>query len=124
MYLLKLLFSGISLMLMLSCDKERSLPDPLEAGWKGKKVCELVEENDNMRVLRCEFAPGVGHERHYHEPHFGFALSGSTFKITDTTGVREVNVISNSNFYSDGTDWHEVLNVGDSTDVFLIIEPR
>ena len=94
------------------------------AGWQGHKVCELIEENDHVRVLRCTFAPGIGHERHYHDPHFGVALSGSSFRITDETGTRVVDVSSSSHFYSDGTEWHEVLNVGDSTAVFLIIEPK
>ena len=75
-------------------------------------------------MLKCTFAPGVGHEKHYHVPHFGFALAGSTFRIIDEKGTREVVVQSNTHFYSDGTVWHEVLNIGDSTAVFLIMEPK
>ena len=107
-----------------SCINNPELPDPLLAGWKGSKVCELIVDNENIRVLRCTFAPGVGHEKHYHDPHFGVTLSGSKFRITDETGTREIDVSSNSHFYSEGTEWHEVLNVGDSTAVFLIIEPK
>jgi quercetin dioxygenase-like cupin family protein len=119
-----LVFISLIHLILLSCSNKKELPDPLMAGWKGSKVCELIVDNENVRVLRCTFAPGVGHERHYHDPHFGVTLSGSTFRITDETGTREVDVSSNSNFYSDGKDWHEVLNVGDSTAVFLIIEPK
>ena len=68
--------------------------------------------------------PGVGHEKHRHEAHFGYAITGSRFRITDTTGIREVDVPTGSNFYNDGIAWHEVLNIGDSTAVFLIIEPK
>jgi quercetin dioxygenase-like cupin family protein len=107
-----------------SCTNKPELPDPLMAGWEGSKVCELIEDNEKVRVLKCTFAPGVGHEKHYHEPHFGVALTGSTFRITDETGTRDVDVTSDSYFYSKGTEWHEVLNVGDSTAVFLIIEPK
>jgi len=66
----------------------------LEAGWNNKAVCEVVEENDKVRILKCTFAPDVGHEKHYHNPHFGYT------QITS----------------------HEVLNIGDSTAVFLIVE--
>ena len=118
------LISGFALFAFISCNNGPSLPDPLEAGWNGAKVCEVIQDNDEVRVLRCTFPPGIGHERHYHDTHFGVTLSGSTFRITDTTGTRDVEVPSNSYFYSEGTEWHEVLNIGDSTGVFLIIEPK
>lgn len=114
-----LLFVGL-----FSCKNETSLPDPLEAGWRNEPVCEVVEDNDKLRVLKCTFAPGVGHERHYHNAHFGYAIKGSKFRITDTTGTREIDVPTGTEFYNDGIEWHEVLNIGDSTAVFLLMEPK
>ena len=35
--------------IIFSCKKENSLPDPLQAGWNNKAVCELLEENENIR---------------------------------------------------------------------------
>lgn len=107
-----------------SCDPKPALPDPLAAGWEGKTVCEELINSDELRVLRCTFPPGVGHEKHYHAPHFGYTLSGSKFRIKDTTGTREVNVPSGTEFYNEEISEHEVLNIGDSTAVFLIIEPK
>lgn len=108
----------------ISCKTKRVLPDPLEAGWNNQSVCEVVEDNPKIRVLKCTFAPGVGHERHYHKAHFGYTIKGSTFRIKDTTGTREVKVPTGSEFYNEGITWHEVLNIGDSTAVFLIVEPK
>ena len=108
----------------ISCQPKNKLPDPLEAGWNNQAVCEVIKENDAVRVLKCTFPPRVGHIRHYHSAHFGYTLSGSTFRIKDTTGVREVKVPSGTNFYNEGIEWHEVLNIGDSTAVFLIMEPK
>jgi quercetin dioxygenase-like cupin family protein len=102
----------------------KDLPDPLQAGWQGKPVCENLHETDKQRVLRCTFAPGVGHEKHYHRPHFGYALSGGKMRITSSQGVREVELATGSDYVSDGTPWHEVLNVGDTTVQYLIIEPK
>ena len=116
-----------SIFLQLACKpmtQADQLPDPYQAGWEGKKVCEILHEDERLRVLRCSFAPGVGHERHYHPPHFGYAVSGSTFRIKDTTGTREVSISSGTSFHNDGVDWHEVINIGDSTGVFLIVEPK
>ena len=99
-----------------------ALPDPLAAGWKGAPVCESLHEDMGQRVLRCTFAPGVGHERHYHAPNFGYAVAGGRMRITDASGTREVDLPAGSSFASPGTEWHEVLNVGETTVVYLIIE--
>jgi quercetin dioxygenase-like cupin family protein len=112
------------LVLFISCNSNNTLLDPLQAGWNNESVCQVIEENETVRVLKCTFPPGVGHERHYHNPHFGYTIAGSTFRIKDTTGVREVEVLTGTDFYSEGTQWHEVLNIGDSTGVFLIVEPK
>ena len=112
------------LSLLAAGTSARDLPDPLEAGWKGASVCEALHEDAEQRVLRCAFPPGVGHERHYHDRHFGYALSGGTMRITDADGTDVVEVPTGSDFHSDGVEWHEVLNVGDSTAVFLIVEPK
>ncbi len=45
-------------------------------------------------------------------------------QITDASGVREVDLATGSSFSSDGVEWHEVVNVGDSTVVYLIVEPK
>ncbi len=112
------------LIILVSCNKSNTLPDPLEAGWKGKSVCEVVEETNKLRVLKCTFEPGVGHEKHYHKPHIGYTLQGSMFQIKDAKGIREVNVATGSSFSNDKISQHEVLNIGDSTAVFLIFEEK
>lgn len=108
----------------LSCETKSNLPDPLEAGWKGEKVCEVLEDNEKIRTLKCTFLPGVGHERHFHAAHFGYTLKGGKFRIKDTTGVREVDIPSGYSFYNELIEWHQVQNIGDSTAVFLIVEPK
>lgn len=113
-----------SLFLLFACETKTNLPDPLEAGWKGEKVCEVLQEDHTIRVLKCTFPPGVGHERHEHAPHFGYTLKGSKFMITDAEGTREVTVPTGYEFYKPETSIHEVQNIGDSTAVFLIMEPK
>ncbi|TCK67350.1 hypothetical protein DFQ05_1124 [Winogradskyella wandonensis] len=114
----------ILLIILFNCNDKPQLPDPLEAGWKNKNVCEVLEENKALRVLKCTFPPNIGHELHYHNPHVGYTISGSKFRIKDATGVREVNVPTGYSFSNDKKTSHEVLNVGDSTAVFLIMEYR
>jgi quercetin dioxygenase-like cupin family protein len=104
--------------------REDLLPDPLQAGWNGSSVCEKLHEDEAQRVLRCTFPPDVGHERHYHDQHFGYAVSGGRMRITSAEGTREVDLPTGSSFASDGVDWHEVVNVGDTTVTYLIVEPK
>jgi len=108
--------------ILWSCNDKSNLKDPLEAGWNNTPVCEVVEDNKNVRVLKCTFEPGIGHEEHYHNPHYGYTISGSKFRIKDATGTREVNVPSGYSFSKDSITTHEVLNIGDSTAIFLIVE--
>ena len=100
-----------------------TLPDPLAAGWRGQPVCEKLHETAEVRVLRCTFPPGVGHERHFHPRHFGYALSGGTMEILDKNGIRRVAIAAGSYFSSEGIDWHEGLNVGGTVVQYLMIEP-
>jgi quercetin dioxygenase-like cupin family protein len=122
--LLHVLFIAAILIATTACTKKNNLPDPLEAGWNHQPVCEVLQENEKLRVLRCAFPPGVGHEKHYHNAHVGYTIAGSRFSISDSTGTKEINVLTGSSFSNEGVDWHEVLNIGDSTAVFLIIEPK
>ncbi|MBU2927529.1 cupin domain-containing protein [Winogradskyella psychrotolerans] len=105
-----------------SCKNKHPLPDPLEAGWRGHAVCEVLEDNKELRVLKCTFEPGVGHEKHYHNPHVGYTLVGGRFRITDDTGTREVDVPTGYMFSKDSITSHEVLNIGETTSVYLIME--
>ena len=121
----RLLTSSLLLALAgASIAADEPLPDPLEAGWQGEKVCELLHEDETQRVLRCTFPPGVGHERHYHAPHFGYTLAGGRMQITDATGTRAVESSPDATWTSEGVDWHEVVNVGDTTTQYVIFEVK
>lgn len=111
-------------LLITSCKSIKKLPDPLEAGWKETKVCTVFKENDKIRTLKCVFPPGIGHEKHFHAAHFGYTITGSKFRITDKTGTREINVPTGYDFYNKKIEWHNVLNIGDSTAIFLIVEHK
>ena len=101
-----------------------ALPEAFDAGWHGKKVCEVLFNDEAVRVARCTFAPGVGHERHWHPAHWGYVLHGGKMRITDESGTVTRDIQTGSNWKSAGIGWHEVLNVGDQTTVYLIVEPK
>ena len=98
--------------------------DALDAGWGGEKRCENLYEDDNIRVLRCTFPPNVGHERHSHPASFLYVLNGGRGTVTDSTGTREFQVKSDQSRPANAVEWHEMLNTGESTLRYLIVEKK
>jgi beta-alanine degradation protein BauB len=117
-------FAVMSGILLAGASFAEALPDPLEAGWKGEKVCEVMQETDTLRMLKCTFAPGVGHERHFHAPHVGLILKGGRMRITDPSGTVVRDLPTGGSWKSDGVDWHEAVNIGMTTAIYIIIEDK
>jgi beta-alanine degradation protein BauB len=101
-----------------------ALPTAFDAGWQGKQVCEPLFENDRVRAARCVFPPGGGHERHFHPPHWGYIVQGGTMRITTKTGSVDRVLKSGANWWSDGIEWHEAVNIGSETAIYIIVEPK
>lgn len=105
-------------------DRESSLPDPLAAGWRGEPVCEALHDDARMRILRCTFPPGVGHEPHYHEPHFGYVIRGGKMQLVENGETRVVDIPGGTMWQRDERFVHEALNVGGNESQYLIIETK
>jgi len=99
-------------------------PHAFDAGWEGQKTCELLFEDDTVRVGRCVFPPGIGHEKHYHNPHFGYVLEGGSLRIIDNTGEREVTTRAGGDWSTTTVTVHEAMNIGDTTTSYMIVEPK
>jgi len=101
------------------------LPQARCAGWQGEAVCETLHEDAQIRVLRCAFPPGIGHEPHFHPPHFGYVLDGhSTMRTTAEAGAREIAVAPGQTFSNDVELRHNALNIGAETTHYLIVEKK
>jgi quercetin dioxygenase-like cupin family protein len=108
-----------------SLARSADLPDALAAGWKGQKTCELLGEYEQVRVLRCTFPPGVGHERHTHaKGDFGYVLSGGKMQVTSAKGTEVSEDKVGDHWVSGPIEWHEAVNVGDTTLTYLIVEMK
>ena len=114
----------LGIAVVTGCATSPQFPDPLTAGWNGEPVCERLHEDASQRILRCTFPPSVGHERHYHAPHFGYVLTGGRIRVTDATGTHEADYVAGTGAMNDAIEWHEAVNIGDTTATFLIIEPK
>jgi len=45
-------------------------------------------------------------------------------RITNAQGTVERKLKAGTSWWSDGIAWHEVLNIGDTTGVYIIVEPK
>jgi len=119
--------STTALLLVLayaSFARAADVKDALEAGWGGERRCEKLDEDEYIRVLRCTFPPNVGHERHSHPASFLYVLNGGQVRMTDATGTREAEAKSDQYRTTEPIEWHEGLNVGDTTLRVLIVEKK
>ena len=107
----------------LIMEEMRDHPHAFEAGWKGRKVCDVLQETAEFVMARCTFRPGVGHERHWHGPHLGYVVAGSTMRIADDKGTSERKLKTGDSWKSDGVV-HEALNIGGATAVYIIVEEK
>ncbi len=104
--------------------EQENLPHAFDAGWHGQKTCEVLFEDQTTRVGRCIFPPGVGHEKHYHNPHFGYVLEGGILLIQDGQGEQKVTTKSGGTWSTTSVTVHQAQNVGDTTTSYLIVEPK
>ena len=129
-FALSLAVSAIMAINVLSMARAADIPDAGVAGWKGKKTCEVLHEDEKIRILRCAFPPNIGHERHFHPAAFTYVLSGGRLRITDARGTWQRESAHRHRLATDkyiaGTpvQWHEMLNIGNTTLRFLIVEKK
>ena len=109
---------------LFAAEPPPNLPAAFDAGWQGHKTCELLYETAVVRVGQCTFPPGIGHEKHFHYPHFGYVLQGATLRITDDQGVEGTQTsVTGTTWSTDAITVHEALNIGATTAIYLIVEP-
>jgi quercetin dioxygenase-like cupin family protein len=99
-------------------------PDALGVEWQGKKPCEKLHEDDQIRILRCTFPPGAKHVRHQHPAYFFYTLSGGKLEVINETGTIQREAIADAFALNAPVPWHEVTNVGDTRIRYLIVEMK
>jgi quercetin dioxygenase-like cupin family protein len=118
------LFGMIAFSLTPFITKADDAPDALAVEWQGKKPCENLYEDHQIRVLRCTFAPGAAHLRHSHPATFNYVLAGGKVELQSEAGIVQREIPSDAHVSSPPVSWHEVKNVGDTTLRMLLVEKK
>jgi quercetin dioxygenase-like cupin family protein len=102
--------------------KADDVPDALSVEWQGKKLCEKLFDDAQVRVVRCTFPPGAVHVCHSHPGYLSYVVNGGQGQVQDEKGIRKIDVVSGALLDVPPTPWHELANVGDTTMQFVVVE--
>jgi quercetin dioxygenase-like cupin family protein len=121
---LGLLLGAVLVAFSIAAARSDKVPNALSVEWQGKKPCEKLFEDAQLRVARCTFPPGTVHLRHSHPGYLAYVLSGGKVQIADDNGTRQVEARTDAITDSPPVPWHELTNVGDTTVRYLVIERK
>ena len=117
-------FLGMMLLTALFAARAETIPDALSVEWQGHKLCEKLFEDGYIRMARCTFPPGTIHLCHSHPSYISYVLSGGEARVTDEKGTWEGEVRAGTFVDSAPVRWHEIVNTGNTTLEFLLIEKK
>jgi len=100
------------------------VPGALSVEWEGKKPCEKLFEDDQIRVARCTFPKGAVHVCHTHPSYLTYVLSGGQAEVQDDKGKRKVDVVPGAFADVPPIPWHEFSNIGATTLQYLVVEKK
>ena len=104
--------------------RSQEVPDAFSVEWQGKKPCENLHEDDQIRILRCTFPPGAVHVRHRHPANFVYTLSGGEVEMQNANGTRQAESRTDAFTYNQPIPWHEITNKGDTTLRYIVVEMK
>jgi quercetin dioxygenase-like cupin family protein len=101
-----------------------NVPDALSVEWQGKKPCEKLFEDTQVRVARCTFPPGTMHVCHSHPSYLTYVLSGGKAQVQDEKGTRNLDIVAGAFADVPAIPWHEFANTGETTLQYLVVEKK
>src|SRR6476620_4988388 len=116
--------ASLSLLAAPSAVMADDVPDALSVEWQGKKPCEKLFDDAQVRVVRCTFPPGAVHVCHSHPGYLSYVVNGGQGQVQDEKGIRKIDVVSGALLDVPPTPWHEFANFGDTTIQFVVVENK
>jgi quercetin dioxygenase-like cupin family protein len=116
--------AALGLLISASAAISEDVPDALSVEWQGQHPCEKLYEDAEIRAMRCTLAPGAIHVRHSHPGYLAYTISGGKAEVRDDKGTRQGQPKTGGFSNTPPTPWHEVINIGDTTLSFLVIEKK
>jgi beta-alanine degradation protein BauB len=105
---------------VLTHPKTSKAQDPLVIAPNVYKKINL--ENDLVRVIQIEFAPGEIADYHYHPDHIIYVLNGGKLEITDKGKLPQIFELKQGDTVYMSAVIHKARNIGHSTVKLVVTE--
>jgi quercetin dioxygenase-like cupin family protein len=100
-------------------------PDQIDAVVAAPALFKVLLENEHVRVIEYQLAPGEKDAPHTHPPKVSYILSGGRLRIYPATGEPfESNEVAGLASWDDARPWHYVENIGETPVRILLVEPK
>lgn len=95
----------------------------VEPGEGDPGVFKRVFENHRIRILEVTTEPGQAEGWHSHPRYFAYVISGGRLRHETPDGeTSEVELTAGMNRMLQPVEWHQGVNIGDSTVKILLVE--
>lgn len=112
----KSLFFGLILMMSAGMYAQ----DPVKVS--PKEYRKVLLDNEKVRVIQVEFAPGVASEWHSHPAHVVYVLAGGKMEMTEKGKKAVVNELKTGETTYNMPVTHMAKNVGTTTIKLILME--
>ncbi len=114
------IYASVLFVLLLMLSANINAQDPMKAAPNVAK--KILLENDQLRMIQAEFAPGETATWHSHPDHAEYALTDGKLEITDKgKPARVVEVKAGEALFMPAVT-HMVKNIGTTTVKMVVIE--
>ena len=119
---------SLSALALVGCAHIGAAPAPLDqidAVVAAPALFKVLLENEHVRVIEYQLAPGEKDAPHTHPPKVSYILAGGRLRIYPAEGEPfEADEIAGNVSWDDARAWHFVENIGETPVRILLIEPK
>lgn len=119
---------GLALVALSACSKAVSSPGApaeIDAVSAAPERFKVLVENEQVRVIEYQLAPGEKDTPHTHPPKVSYVISGGALLIHPKDGDPfEATEIAGAASWDEARGWHYVENIGDTPVRILLVEVK
>jgi hypothetical protein len=99
--------------------------DGMDAVAAAPDLFKVLIDNEHVRVLEYQLAPGEKDVPHTHPPKVSYILSGGRLRIYPAEGAPfDSDEITGAASWDGARGWHYVENIGETPVRILLVEPK
>jgi quercetin dioxygenase-like cupin family protein len=113
---------------LAGCAHGEAAPAPpvqIDAAVAAPERFKVLVENDHVRVIEYQLAPGEKDAPHTHPPKVSYILAGGKLRVYPAEGAPfDADETTGAASWDDARGRHYVENIGETTIKILLVEPK